>query len=201
MTAKWKRVCRIFGVVVATLWGGAAGAEVLSLESGDRLAMGEGETLSSDVTVAAGATLTGVGTITGPASVSGLLDPGASPDVAGTLTLAGGVTLATEAVLRVHVFTNGTADRLAGSGEAFVLGGTLKAVVPAGYTATTRVFTVLTNSVAFGGIFSNIAGSRVPACYDDDSQAGLLLAVSSLPGFSIVLSDASEISGTVYSIR
>ncbi len=99
------------------------------------------------------------------------------------------------------MFADGTADRFAGSGEAFALGGTLKAVVPTGYSATTRVFTVLTNSMAFGGTFSNVSGSSMPARLADDSLAGLSLAVSSLPGFSIVLSDASEISGTVYVIR
>jgi hypothetical protein len=182
----------------------AAMVDTLTLSSGDRLVMVAGETLSSDVTVAAGATLAGEGTVTGAASVSGLVDPGSSPDAAGTLTLAGGVTFTSEATLRMHVFADGTADQLAGSGEVFVLGGTFKAVVPAGYTAATRVFTVLTNSVAFNGTFSNIAGSSVPACLADDSLAGLSLAVSILPGFSMTLSDAfaeSELSGTVYSIR
>jgi hypothetical protein len=94
--------------------------------------------------------------------------------------------------------------QLAGSGEVFVLGGTFKAVVPAGYTAATRVFTVLTHTLAFGGAFSNIAGSSVPACLADESLAGLSLTLSALPGFSLVLSDASaanETSGTVYSMR
>jgi hypothetical protein len=203
MNKKSALIARLL-VTITTLCSSLASAEVLSLASGERLALAAGETLSSGLEVATGATLAGEGTVTGAASVSGLVDPGSSPDAAGTLTLAGGVTFTSEATLRMHVFADGTADQLAGSGEVFVLGGTFKAVVPAGYTAATRVFTVLTHTLAFGGAFSNIAGSSVPACLADDSLAGLSLAVSILPGFSMTLSDAfaeSELSGTVYSIR
>ncbi len=168
---------------------GAFSQQTLTLNAGDTLTLFTGETLAADVVVGNGAVLTGEGAVTGALTVSGLLDPGLSSDTAGTLTVGGGATFNPEAVLRLHLFADGSSDLINGAATSFVLGGTLKAVVPDGYTAADRTFTVLINSATVSGAFDNVADSRVFAYLADDSQPGERFTVAAPDGGAITLTD------------
>jgi hypothetical protein len=176
----------------------------LTLDSGERLALEQGETFMSGLIVASGATLAGEGTVVGAVTVDGLIDPGVSSSAAGTLTFNGGLLLNTGGVTILDLLADGVYDKITGTGSRVVMDGQLKVVLASGYTPSgAAVFNVIECAAGIEGAFDNVAGSRVTPYLATDSLASSTFQCALMDSVTLRLSGygGGECSGPIYSFR
>lgn len=109
------------------------------------------------------------------------------------MTFDGGLTLNAGGMLRVHLFADSTCDQIVGTGGSIELGGSLVPVTPVDYVPAGRSFTVLSNSVALGGVFVNVVSNTVSTLLADGSGTGRPLTVA-VPGGVLVLVLVSDLA-------